>query len=243
MQTKTTTTDSVVDAAKPVTTLPKPTQGQSSAHAATSSKPGYSNVQATHQSANILAVANDSEFDEHSPFEYESSTVVDASPVVVHGRLRAHLPFWQSIVTDKLVLDMIQHGVTLPWDEQIGEPSTFCELNHGSCMRYESFVDSKESTAHLKYESFVDSAIADLDATGVSEIWNGPALPHCISPLGVVERNGKLRLICSLVTLNRHIKCPSFSYESLSCVRDIFKPNDWLVSWDLKSRVSPCGHA
>lgn len=82
-----------------------PAQGTSSLYTAVSNKPGFSNVTARQtkaavKSSSITAVADNSEFDEDTPFEYESSvvtreskTAVNPAPVVVHGRLRARLPF------------------------------------------------------------------------------------------------------------------------------------------------------
>ena len=61
--------------------------------------------------------------------------------------------------------------------------------------------------------------------------------PHVVSPLGVVPKAGssKLRLIWDGRFVNKYVNIPDLTYESLSFLKEVLLPNDYMFSIDLKS--------
>ena len=60
--------------------------------------------------------------------------------------------------------------------------------------------------------------------------------PYVCSPLSVViNDSGKKRLVINLPYLNRYLWKEKFKYEDLRTVMQMFSPNDYMFSFDLKS--------
>jgi len=64
--------------------------------------------------------------------------------------------------------------------------------------------------------------------------------PYCVSPLGVVPKEGnKLRLVCDLRQLNESCTPFKFVYENIDTVLDLVESNDRFVCRPPK-RFSSC---
>ena len=134
----------------------------------------------------------------------------------IRGRLRAHLPAWESIGASDFVLNVISHGFKLPF---ITEPAELLLPNHSSALEYSVFVSQAVQT-------LLDNGSAvEVDRDQV----------YICSPLGVVpKKNGKLRLILDLRYLNGHLAKFKFKYEDLHVVAEFLHPKDWFFTFDLK---------
>ena len=135
---------------------------------------------------------------------------------VVAGSLGRHADFWNEIGACKFVLRVIRHGYVLPFTKL---PVAYAKKNHASVGEYTSFVE--ESVLGLKERGCINEVCA-------SDI-------EVCSPLGVVDNGKKLRLILDLRYLNKHLATFKFKLEDLRTVMDVFKPGDFLVTFDLKS--------
>ena len=84
--------------------------------------------------------------------------------------------------------------------------------------------------------TFVDRAVAKLLAAGAVQSCSSDDL-MVVSPLGVVQRRGKKRLIFNLRYVNDHdeLEGTQFRYESILLARDVLHHGDWLFTIDLES--------
>lgn len=154
--------------------------------------------------------------DSEAEFEADARTAAPSSeprPQMRH-RLRKHSRFWASIVCSTLVMSWILSGVPLLWKD--GAPPPAWARNHASAEQNAAFVDTA-----------VAALVASASAMRV------PHRPTVVSPLGVVERNGKFRLIWDGRYVNEHIQCPTFKYETLDQLGTLLQPGDWLATADL----------
>ena len=78
-------------------------------------------------------------------FEFETQSNL---PLIVKSNLRRNLGFWESIGTDKFILDVIKFGYKLPFSD-LPVP-----------------VALKNNKSALSHAPFVDEALADLRKTG-----------------------------------------------------------------------------
>ena len=126
----------------------------------------------------------------------------------VKGRLHYFLEGW--------VLDMLRQGYMLPFTSV---PTPYLRPNQHS--------------AHAEAE-FVDGAVAELVAGGyVKKVEQKPIV---CSPLSVVANGvGKKRLVVNLRHVNRYLMVQKFKYEDLRVAMLMFKPGEWMFSFDLKS--------
>ena len=131
------------------------------------------------------------------------------------GTLNNKFESWTKIGASQTVLDWIKYGVHIPFSRV---PNSF-ELNN-------SVAD--------KYTSFIDSEINNLLLIGaISEV---SEKPHCVSPINCVpKKNGKLRLIVDLRVVNESCNVPKFANENIETVCNLIKPEDSLVTIDLKN--------
>lgn len=137
------------------------------------------------------------------------------SPVVVKGRLRVNLKFWQDIGASKWIIDIISLGYCLPF---VQEPDKKIFKNHGSALRDTDFV-SKEISKLLKSGALLEVNESDLTVC---------------SPLGVTRNAcGKQRLILDLRYVNHRVS--KFKYEDIRTACDLFSKGDWFFKFDYTS--------
>lgn len=151
--------------------------------------------------------------------EASQCSATKTAPKYVKGRLKAKLAFWKLFCKSAVILFWITSGFETPWTLGVAPPP-------------HSFQNSPGA---LKHENFVTAEIADLLARGSTMQTDLP--PAVISPLSVIERRGKLRLILDLVYVNRFIdqKGLKFKYENIRSVSLYFNPDDLMFSVDLEA--------
>lgn len=130
--------------------------------------------------------------------------------------LQQSVDAWREINAPETVCNWISNGIDIPFNNL---PTEFCIPN--KCFS-------------VKESQFLSSEIDRLVSDGVLiECINSK--PICISPISCVpKKNNKLRLIVDLRYLNEHITPKSFHYEGIKVIEDIVKPNDKLVTIDIK---------
>lgn len=112
---------------------------------------------------------------------------VNDSCIVVKGRLRGNIAFWQNISASNWLLRVIREGYCLPFVEL---PEVKFFQNHKSALCNAEFVYAEISKL-LRSGALVEVSPTDL---------------HVCSPLGVAMNNsGKLRLIVDLRYVNQHL--------------------------------------
>lgn len=133
-------------------------------------------------------------------------------------RLRKCQAFWKRITVSTLVLAWIVAGVPLLWGSN-GPTEPYERSNHSSCEQHAAFIDS---------------AVAGLLEKGAIAIAH--TAPVVVSPLAVIARRGKNRLVLDLSELNRHLRpAPPFKYETIAAASDVFQQGDWMFSVDLEA--------
>jgi hypothetical protein len=133
------------------------------------------------------------------------------------ANLLNHPKEWENIGVSDTVLSWIQHGVPLPLSR---EPGSF-ELQNRN-----NFSD--------KAIAFIDKELKLLKDSGA--IVECSEKPLCISPISVVPKKGQdYRLIIDLRHLNSACNPPKFVYEDINTVLEQIKPNDHIVTADIKS--------
>lgn len=140
---------------------------------------------------------------------------IKQSPFIA-DTLSRNIQRWEEISAPEFVLNIIRHGVTVPF---LHEPSTF-------------FIKNGQFSASQK--DFLDSEIPKLVNKGV--ISQVSKRPIGVSPLTCVAKKGnKWRLCLNLQYLNQFIDTPKFSCENIDTVANYVQYGDHLVSCDLES--------
>lgn len=130
------------------------------------------------------------------------------------GKLSEHVDKWRAIGASDFVLQCITKGVQFKFK---CSPQSFSYENHKL-----SFTQAR----------FIDSEINDLVRSGALRKVN--FIPTCVSPVGCVKKKGnKWRLITDLRHLNQCVEAPKFQYEDISYMKNIVKPGDHFITWDL----------
>ena len=146
------------------------------------------------------------------------------SPQAVAGNI--HLPryrsFWESLQPDDYVLSIIRHGYKLPFKDGV-QPGRYKEKNNKTAITNMPFCQDTVET--LLVDRVVDEVFSP---------------PLCLNPLTVASRyvNSLLKLrMC--IDLSRYInlllKKESVSLPSLDKAVRMLLPNDFQVTFDLKS--------
>jgi len=134
----------------------------------------------------------------------------------ISGNISHYTSQWEQIGVSDTVLSWIQNGVPLPLKQ---DPGSF-ELQN-------KYLSPREA-------AFVDSEIHALCSSGA--IVECLSKPKGISPISVAPKKGKgYRLIVDLRHLNQFCTAPKFAYEDINSVLEQVKPNDYLVTADVKS--------
>ena len=134
--------------------------------------------------------------------------------IPVGGRLAHFALNWQNITNDQWVLSLIKDSYQIPFKDQpplSREPIFF------------------QQSQRRELEEEVTSL---LQKGAVEEIQ--PETPGFYSRIFLVpKKNGKLRLIIDLSTLNKYVFVQSFRMETQRKVRNAIRQNDWAFSLDL----------
>lgn len=114
-------------------------------------------------------------------------------------------------------MNWIESGIQLPFNgDQL--PSTFILPNKQLSKVGESFISSEISS--LLSSDLIETV--DIQ-------------PHCVSPIHCVpKKNGTFRLITDLRQVNGYCTPPKFANEGIKEVLELIKPNDHLVTLDIK---------
>jgi len=148
----------------------------------------------------------------------DTAAAVAEPPKYIKGRLKAKLAFWRLFCTSAWVLSWISDGYNIPWGDR-GPPPPHAFANQQGAIGNQDFVTRE---------------VADLLARGSIIQTDRP--PLVVSPLNVVEHNGKLRLILDLVYVNYFINKEGmkFKYEGIKLTSLYFTPGDYMFSVDLE---------
>ena len=151
------------------------------------------------------------------PLMGNCSSNVEGQILDVQGKLKAASQFWVDVLhASSPVLDWIQQGYKLPL---VSQPPPFSQPNH------------KSATDDLQYVNQTVEELLELRC--IKEV---DRQPYVCSPLSVViNDSGKKRLVINLRYLNRYLWKEHFKYEDLRTVMQLFSPNDYMFSFDLKS--------
>ena len=124
------------------------------------------------------------------------------------------LDSWRSITRDQYVLHLLQHGLHLSFESQplLTTSTVPFPLPEGSSKR-----------EHLRAE------ILSMLEKGVNK-----SSPGFYSLLFVIpKKNGKLRLVIDLRSLNHHLRKEKFHMETPASLRHSIQKGDWVTSLDL----------
>ena len=93
-------------------------------------------------------------------------------------------------------------------------------------------VRFQNNKSALSAAEFVTKEIKDLLKSGcIKEIDESEA--HVISPLSVVHKSTKPRLILDLSYLNQFLTVPKFKFEDIRSVKDLFRKGDYFFKFDI----------
>ena len=135
---------------------------------------------------------------------------------MVVGDISNRVDVWESLTSDKTILDWIKYGVKINFSSF---PTEF-ELPNRNFSKEE--------------HDFVKNEIQSLLCKGC--IKKLSAKPKCVSPLSVVPKKGpkKYRLIHDLRIINEKSVAPSLVYEDILTATSLCEPNDYLTTLDIK---------
>ena len=134
--------------------------------------------------------------------------------IPVGGRLAHFAHFWQNITSNQWVLSIVKRGYQIPFKEL--PPLSSQPIFFHQSQRPEL----AEEVNNLLQKRAVEEII--------------PESPGFYSRIFLVpKKNGKLRLIIDLSTLNHYVLTQSFRMETQKKVRNSIHPKDWAFSLDL----------
>ena len=123
-------------------------------------------------------------------------------------------PFWQNITSNQWVLSIVERGYKIPF------------IEHPPLSNKPIFF---QQTKRPELEEEVNNLLLK---RAVERIY--PESPGFYSRIFLVpKKNGKMRLIIDLSTLNKFVMTQSFRMETQKKVRNSIQPNDWAFSLDL----------
>ena len=155
---------------------------------------------------------------DEGPGEYAAGDGEPPTPAATRDRLRARRPFWESCVCASLVLTWIVTGYNLQW--ATGPPPPF---------------EARNARGALDDAAFVDEAVQKLLLRGA--VRRVTHRPRCVSPLNVVVRRGKKRLILDLRRVNECLRRDGtgFKFEGVQDAETVLRPHDFLFKVDLEA--------
>ncbi|VDI59227.1 Hypothetical predicted protein [Mytilus galloprovincialis] len=184
-----------------------------------SSESKINNVSFEHKFIILPSVSITSKYDLHNKnvtTEQLSSDTVLYLPGTPVGRLKIRLDKWKLITDNQYILDIIENGYKIPFKT---EPDRMHINNNKSSL------DNKD---------FVSSEILNLLKKGcIKEV---STIPLIVNPLTVAfNKSSKPRLVLDCRHINPHLFKYRFKYEDCKVARELFKENDFIFSYDLKS--------
>ncbi|MEW8544359.1 MAG: reverse transcriptase domain-containing protein [Candidatus Thiodiazotropha sp.] len=154
----------------------------------------------------------DSERFTHDYYEYEQGQ----KHIIVKGRLKKNITFWQDIGASAFVLDVIENGYKIPL---FSLPPQYFSHNNRSAM---------------SEQEFVSEAIKDLLDRSLIEECESP--PRVVNPLTVSQQSsGKKRLILDLRIVNQHIWKQSVKYDDLKIALSYLQKGFHMIKFDITS--------
>ncbi len=139
----------------------------------------------------------------------------------VGGRIASFLPQWEEVTQSKWVLNIIRRGYIIPFRD--GHPSLSCHPP--------VWVANKDTVKR----GILREEVASLLTKNAIEEVRDTSSPGFYSRLFVVpKKNGKLRPVLDLSSLNKHILVEHFRMETARSIRQNIQMYDWAVSIDLQ---------
>jgi hypothetical protein len=140
----------------------------------------------------------------------------DACP----GSLRRALPAWKSLISNKVILRIVESGYRIPFHTL--PPLT----RNPPGFQFPADPDKRRALQEEVVELLRKRAIEIAD----------PNTPGFYSRLFAVPKRGtsKWRPILDLSFLNGYITCPRFKMETIASVRLAIRREDWVTSVDLR---------
>ena len=139
----------------------------------------------------------------------------DNLPIIVKGKLKANVRYWEDIGANKTILNVIRDGYMIPL---VTTPERA------------SFKNNKSA---LRNKNFVDEAICELLATG--RIVETDKAPYVVNPLSVsTSSSGKQRLILDLRHVNKHVYKQSVRFDDWSTFSEFIEKQGFMFKFDIK---------
>jgi len=137
-----------------------------------------------------------------------------------YAALQAAWPRWRDIGASSWVLDVIAHGVPIPWaSTPPRHHSPGYPLNAEDAAFMSEQLDEDLAAGYIKEVTGDATAIATL---------------HCISPAFIVRKGRKPRKVLDYTHPNAHVDVRRFKYETLHDLSQVLRPDDSLLVWDIK---------
>ena len=111
-------------------------------------------------------------------------------------RLRKHIGFWRTLCTPEWLMDVIENGVTIPFDKP---PPRIMLPNNKSILL-------------PNYENWIVDTLLEYESLGFIEQVDW--IPHCVLPLQIKETIDKKSLIYDMSPLNEFVEKCKFKLES-----------------------------
>ena len=158
-------------------------------------------------------LSNVSDFEDHQSPNTAEPCLKNYYPTV-RNRLTERIDFWENIGASNWVLKILKEGYALLFVKQPPK------------------VRFQNNKSALSAAEFVTKEIKDLLKSGcIKEIDESEA--HVISPLSVVHKSTKPRLILDLSYLNQFLTVPKFKFEDIRSVKDLFQKGDYFFKFDI----------
>jgi len=135
--------------------------------------------------------------DVNDPFvqDYVSFHLKSTQPKI-KGRLSAHLQFWKSLNSPEWLLQIIEKGFTVPFQQK---PPRI-------------LLPNNKSVLDPTVVPWVRDTIEEYLAAGfLTEVFS---VPYCVSPLQVKQTGGKTALIFDMSMVNEYVEKTKFKIES-----------------------------
>ena len=142
--------------------------------------------------------------------------LLNKSEPIIKGRLKDHLAFWSNLGSPPWLLEIIQHGVKIPFLEK--PPAIFLPNNK-----------SATQPTHLQW---VKDTLTEFLRYGFIRIV--PKKPYCVMPLQVKETAAKKSLIFDMSALNAYVHTNSFKLEGWEEMFEMSKTATCGIKFDLK---------
>ena len=145
------------------------------------------------------------------------SIVARCPEIPVGGRLTHFLTEWESITSDKWVLDLIREGYKLEF------------------IRKPSFRGIKETVVPSCQTMLLEKEIENLlSKNAIERVQKKDTMKGFYSTLFLVpKKNGKMRPVINLRPLNRYLVKKHFKMDSMKKVIQLVEKGDWSITLDL----------